>query len=140
MKWRQKGFTLIEVVLALSTLLMIIQLFNAGQQQFSRRSKLFNSTAEWFLMLRELERPEHDFSAKKISGEGALNFMAKGRNIDLIKDGHKLVLLYEGYGNEIQLMTHVKHFTITPELLLTVYTTENQVFKAHLLLPKRGPS
>lgn len=139
MKWSKKGFTLIEVVIAMSVLAGLIGVFSVGQRQYVERSKRINSTVEWYLMLRELERPSHHFSAVKLSAAGNLHLYENKKQFDLLVIGRNLTL-HHPTGATIRLMGNVRKYEITPNLVLTIYTRDNQVFKAHLLLPKRGPS
>lgn len=139
MKWSKKGFTLIEVVIAMSVLAGLIGVFSVGQRQYVERSKRINSTVEWYLMLRELERPSHRFSAVKLSAAGNLHLYENKKQFDLLVIGRNLTL-HHPTGATIRLMGNVRKYEMTPNLVLTIYTRDNQVFKAHLLLPKRGPS
>lgn len=139
---RRRGFTLIEVVLALSILLIIGNVMLRGQRQLRANVQRPIPAVQWYLMLHELENPAHGFTVvkshersialKTATGEVYLLVWTPGSNRRLNLIGPK--------GGRIFLMAHVKTFSYQPDQqLLQITTDSDEAFKAQLLLPRVTP-
>lgn len=138
---RRRGFTLLEVVLSLAILLIVGGTLFQGQRNLLRRPQMDLPTIEWYLMLRELENPDHQFAwlddasgLNLVDGQGRIFFM------DYRKAG-KLLKLHHKRGGEITLMSHVASFQLDHHSRLTIKTTQGEVYSARVLIPviKGGP-
>jgi len=113
-----------------------------GQRNLLRRPQVDLPTVDWYLMLHELENPDHHFAINQISSDGDLE---AGRSLDVINTeshkqyqlefvNHKIYLHHFG-GGDIYFMTDVHQFHIEPDLTLTMTTLRGTKFRAKLLLP-----
>ncbi|AVK63301.1 prepilin-type cleavage/methylation domain-containing protein [Lactobacillus sp. CBA3606] len=138
---RRAGFTLIEVVLALSVLLIVGQFLFQGQRDLMSRRQKTMPAIEWYLMLHELENPAHHFKVGRISPGGTVELFVDQKTYLLTFDGRqiKLIDLHSNSGF-IYLMAHVKKYAVTADQQMTIVTDRGQTFKARLLLPKKVPA
>lgn len=133
------GFTLIEVVISLSLLLIVSGSLLQGQRNLLRRAEVLPPSVDWYLMLHELENPAHQFY---IGDFGPNNvFLNVGNRKDNANSRYRLtvrdkrLILKKGGRGQITMMTGVQRMSYSPDTGLTVVTTRHQRFSAHLLLP-----
>ena len=143
---RRAGFTLIEVVLALAIVAVVMATLFQGQRNLGRRSQVDLPTVDWYLMLHELENPDHHLVVDQISDDGGFE---PGRSVHLTNTVtgkryqltyyhilHRIGLHHYG-GGEIILMKGVRQFHIDDDLTLTMTTDHGRHFQAQLLLADR---
>ncbi|AYJ35908.1 type II secretion system protein [Lactiplantibacillus argentoratensis] len=143
---RRRGFTLIEAVVALAIMGVVMTTLFQGQRNLVRRTQVDLPTVEWYLMLHELENPDHHFVVAHISDEGGLT---PGKAVHLVNTVtgkqylltyyhilHRIALHHYG-GGEIQLIRGVRQFHVDDDLTLTMTTDKGIHFQAQLLLPDR---
>jgi len=139
---KHRGFTLIEVVLALGIVMIVSTTLYQGQRNLLRRPQVDLPTVDWYLMLHELENPDHHFAVNRISQNGGLE---PGRSLRVINtetkkqyqlefENHRIYLHHLG-GGDIYFMAGVRQFHIEPNLMLTMTTLRGAKFHARLLLP-----
>lgn len=139
---RRKGFTLIEVVIALSTLLIVGSFFYQGRTNLLRRPQMDLPTVDWYLMLRELENPDHHFAVTDVHTSRRVGLVAQksgGKYYYLVfsvKSG--LLRLESKHGGMIVMMRHVRQFHFGLDHVMTVTTTRGETYTAKLLIPDEG--
>ncbi|VDG19257.1 prepilin-type cleavage/methylation domain-containing protein [Lactobacillus sp.] [Lactiplantibacillus mudanjiangensis] len=128
------GFTLIEVVLAVSVLLIVGQFILQGETSILKRSKQPIPEVEWYLMLHELENPEHEFILEP--GPRWVTVYSKKTQFRFSLSKQHDLRLSGLAGGYIILMTNVESYQLDKALNLSVKTLKGQEFKSRLLLPK----
>ncbi|MFC6181093.1 type II secretion system protein [Lactiplantibacillus daowaiensis] len=136
MRHRRPGFTLIEVVLALSVLLIVGSVILQGETSILKRSKQPIPEVEWYLMLHELENPEHQFVVEPT--KSVTNIYAKGKVFYLNVSKKHDLRLFGLQGGYIVLMNNIAEYHLDKDLNLSVKTLKDQWFKSRLLLPKKA--
>lgn len=132
---KRTGFTLLEVVLSLAILLIVGGAFFQGQRNLLRRPQMDLPTIEWYLMLRELENPAHQFAWIETSG-GFQLVDNRGRQFFINhRKGSKELILHNRHGGYITLMSHVKSFDLDHQGHFSVRTTQGEVYSARVLIP-----
>ncbi|BDZ31207.1 prepilin-type N-terminal cleavage/methylation domain-containing protein [Lactiplantibacillus sp. WILCCON 0030] len=141
---RRAGFTLIEVVLALSVLLIVGKVMLRGQRQLLVATHRPIPAIQWYLMLHELENPAHQFRVEKFSERGVKLRAGDDRWYVLLWEpapNQRLILLPNGHNRgRIELMSHVASFSFNADQQLRITISSGEVFKARLLLGKVAPS
>lgn len=136
---RRSGFTLIEVVLALSILLIVGHVMLRGQRQFLADAQRPIPAVQWYLMLHELENPAHGFTVVKSKERSIALKAANGKLYLLVwapKTDRHIKLIGPG-GGRIFLMNQVKTFSYQyDQQLLQITNDAGEAFKARLLLPR----
>lgn len=133
----RRGFTLIEVVLALSVLLIIGNVMSRGQRQLMANAHRPIPAIQWYLMLHELENPAHQFSVDGVSERGIVMRNAFKKKYTLVWTPKKSNTLWLMVGNGwIFLMDHVQDFKVTRDQQLTIKLDTGEVFQSRLLLPQ----
>jgi len=135
--YRRRGFTLIEVVLALSVLLIIGNVMIRGQRQLMANAHRPIPAIQWYLMLHELENPAHQFSVFGVTQRGVVMHNAFKKEYTLVwtPAPSKSLWLQVGRGS-IFLMDHVQDFKVTQDQQLTIKIDTGEVFQSRLLLPQ----
>lgn len=134
---RRSGFTLIEVILALSVLLIVGQVMLRGQRQFLANAQRPIPAVQWYLMLHELENPAHGFTLMH-SAERSISLKAANGKVYLLvwaPGSDRRIKLIGPSGGRIFLMNHVKTFSYQyDQHLLQITTDAGETFTARLLL------
>ncbi len=139
---RRKGFTLIEVVIALSTLLIIGSFFYQGRTNLLRRSQMDLPTVDWYLMLRELENPDHHFAVTDANTSRRIDLITQNSSRKryhlIFSAGSGLLKLESEKGGLIIMMRHVRQFHVDLDHVMTVTTMRGETYTAKLLIPDEG--
>lgn len=110
---KQRGFTLIECILALLITSMVMLTIGWFLHSFEKSDhQSIDESAQWYLFLRELESPTHQF---QLMGCGEHRIMlsspvhVKYYNLDG-NDDHIYLTLLEHGGGYLPLLDHVQKF------------------------------
>ncbi|WFC02128.1 prepilin-type N-terminal cleavage/methylation domain-containing protein [Lactiplantibacillus pentosus] len=143
---KRAGFTLIEVVFSLGIVAVVMATLFQGQRNLARRTQVDLPTVDWYLMLHELENPDHHFVFTAISNAAGFDEGHSAVIVNEAKDKeyrltyfhvlHQIVLMHKG-GGRIIMMRGVSQFHIEPDMTLTMTTDHGIHFKVRLLLPDR---
>ncbi|CAM3034557.1 hypothetical protein [Lactiplantibacillus plajomi] len=140
------GYTLVEVATALIILALTSPFFFQGFNELQRHVQDQPATIDWYLMLRELENPDHRLGV-------AMKYDNQERGVKLVRrpmtpaeppskiyflsyfpKAQWLVLKTPNNGM-IHLMRHVTSFKFTRDHQMTITITGGQRLRARLLLP-----
>lgn len=143
---RRRGFTIIEVLLALLVSLVVLSLLHEGQWLMKRNERQTIPAVEWYLALREIENPDHHFtySYEKQRGDKATKDLDPHIRLTntLTKEKYWLVdyngnlSLVSGSRAAVVLIDHIYGFSAKSDGSISMSTHDGQNFKARLLLPR----
>lgn len=110
---KSRGFTLIECILALLVTSMVVFLIGLFLHSFEKSDhQTIDESAQWYLFLRELESPAHQFQLMNCSDHRLmLNSPVSVKYYQLNgKSSHLYLSLQENGGGYLPLLDHVKVF------------------------------
>lgn len=110
---KRKGFTLIECILALLVTSMVVILIGLLLHSFEKSDhQSIDESAQWYLFLRELESPTHQFQLMRCSDHRLmLNSPVSVKYYQLNgKSSHLYLSLQENGGGYLPLLDHVRTF------------------------------
>jgi competence protein ComGF len=107
-----RAFTLLECVVALLVTVMVAIVINFTLHSFQQQQPTKDATINWYLFLRELESPSHEFELVDC-GKNTIKLHSKTRHkqFDLKHGNQKVYLTLIGNGGGyLPLLDHVKKF------------------------------